>query len=128
MIPASARDAVRTDTDGFPAMNADHDAADTASAIKTFDPPPSTVDRNAASRASASTRFTSSARCAWTSQSAGPPTLNVVNGASGTLRCTRSGVTRRRQRIGEVVAHAAPAIESSASRSRRAAIASSIEQ
>ena len=65
------------------------------SETRTLEPPPSSVTGTPASRAISSARRTSSARCARTSQSAVPPSLNVVNGASGASRATRSSPSAR---------------------------------
>ena len=61
-----------------------------ASDTSTFDPPPSIVTGTPASDASFSAVTISSLVLGSTSQSAGPPTRNVVSGASGTSRRARS--------------------------------------
>ena len=73
-----------------------------ASDTSTFDPPPSIVtgtarrarERQRASRSRRSLRVSSS-------QSAGPPTRNVVSGASGASRRDAIGAERRAQRVAE---------------------------
>ena len=61
-----------------------------ASATSTFDPPPSIVTGTPAARAIDSAASISSLLRVSISQSAGPPTRNVVSGASGAPACRRS--------------------------------------
>ena len=70
-----------------------------ASATSTFEPPPSTVTGSAGVARDASAALDLARACAArTSQSAGPPTLNVVNGASGASRCDARRAERLRER------------------------------
>ena len=64
-------------------------APDPASATRTFDPPPMTTKGRFSIASQRDDPCDRSARWTLTSQSAGPPTLNVVSGASGASRWTR---------------------------------------